>query len=160
MSIFKSYIGFKIKFAIPSHRAILWESAVFEVQCSAGTYIRSLAESIAGSLDTVGTLIELRRLTRNDLNKKLISLDYFLSLVHSGNQNKLICPIDIIFDKKISKIQLNDMQVRKVLTGNFIEMKPSHENNDDLVLATHAKEFVALGIMKKSNFHPKKLLVT
>ncbi|MFL2660576.1 MAG: tRNA pseudouridine(55) synthase TruB [Alphaproteobacteria bacterium] len=145
---------------IKLNRVISRESAVFEVQCSAGTYIRSLAESIAGSLDTVGTLIELRRLTRNDLNKKLISLDYFLSLVHSGNQNKLICPIDIIFDKKISKIQLNDMQVRKVLTGNFIEMKPSHENNDDLVLATHAKEFVALGIMKKSNFHPKKLLVT
>ena len=45
------------------------------------------------------------------------------------------------------------MQVRKVLTGNFIEMRPSDENNDDLVFATHAEQFVALGIMKKSNFH-------
>ena len=136
------------------------ENAVFEVQCSTGTYIRSLAESIADSLNTLGTIIELRRLARNDLNKKLISLDYFLSLVHSGNQNKLICPIDIIFEKKLSKIQLNDTQVRKVLTGNFIEMNQNHEKNDDLVLVTHAEEIVALGIIKKSNFHPKKLLVT
>ena len=141
-------------------RVISKENAIFEVQCSSGTYIRSLAESIATSLDTIGTLIELRRLTRDDLNKKLISLDYLLSLVHSGNQNKLICPIDTIFDKKISKIQLNDMEVKKVLTGNFIEMRTKHENNNELVLATYANDFVALGIIKKSNFHPKKLLVS
>ena len=141
-------------------RVISKENAIFEVQCSSGTYIRSLAESIATSLDTVGTLIELRRLTRDDLNKKLISLDYLLSLVHSGNQNKLIYPIDTIFDKKISRIQLNDMEVKKVLTGNFIEMRTKHKNDTDLVLATYEDDFVALGIIKKSIFHPKKLLVS
>ncbi len=145
---------------IKLNKIISKENAVFEVKCSSGTYIRSLAESIANSLDTMGTIIELRRLTRNDLNKKLISLDYLLSLVHSGKQNKLICPLDTVFEKKVSKIQLSDMEVKKVLTGNFIEMKQDYENNDDLVLATYANEFVALGIIKKSNFHPKKLLVT
>ena len=162
----RNNISFKIKDRlilikkIKLNKIISKENAVFEVHCSSGTYIRSLAESIADSLDTMGTLIELRRLTRNDLNKKLISLDYLLSLVHSGNQNKLIYPIDTIFEKKISRIQLSDMEVKKVLTGNFIEMKKDYENDNDLVLAIYANEFVALGIIKNGNFHPKKLLVT
>ena len=141
-------------------KTISSEKALFYVECSSGTYIRSLAESIATSLGTVGVITELRRIGFGDCNKKLISLDYLLSLVHSGKQNKLICPLDTVFEKKVSKIQLSDMEVKKVLTGNFIEMKQDYENNDDLVLATYANEFVALGIIKKSNFHPKKLLVT
>ena len=139
------------------------EKTVFSVECSPGTYIRSLAESIAESLGTLGMVTELRRLRFGDFNKKLISLDYLLSLVHSDDQRKLVHPIDAVF-KKITKIQLSNKQVKKVLTGNFIEMKKQTISNDlngrNIVLAKHANKFIALGLIEENNFHPKKLLIS
>ena len=88
---------------------------------------------------------ELRRLRFGDFNKKLISLDYLLSLVHSDDQRKLVHPIDAVF-KKITKIQLSNKQVKKVLTGNFIEMKKQTISNDlngrNMVLAKYANKFM------------------
>ena len=94
---------------------------VFTLSVVQGTYIRSLSESLAYSLDTFGLVTELRRIGFGDLNKKLISLDYLLSLVHSDGLNKLVYPIDDVFNKA-SKIYLDSKQVKKVLTGSFIEM--------------------------------------
>ena len=42
-------------------------------------------------------LTELRRVGFSDCNKKLISLDYLLSLVHSDDLIKLVHPIDVFF---------------------------------------------------------------
>tara|TARA_B100000963_G_C22541742_1_gene632507 strand:+ start:161 stop:1054 length:894 start_codon:yes stop_codon:yes gene_type:complete len=136
------------------------QKAVFSVECSAGTYIRSLAESIAESLGAIGMVTELRRLRFTDCNKKLISLDYLLSLVHSDEQIKLVHPIDVVF-KEIVKIQLSNKQVKKVLTGNYIEMKKlTIPNDSNMVLAKFENKFVALGLVEDNNFHPKKLLIS
>ena len=149
----------KIKFV----RQISKEKALFEVECSSGTYIRSLAESLSESLGTFGMITELRRIKFGDYNKKLISLDYLLSLVHSDDQIKLVHPIDVVL-RKVDKIQLDDKQLEKVLTGSFIEMSEKTTskilNSGNIVLAKHENNFVALGLIEKSNFHPKKLLIS
>ena len=136
---------------------------MFSVECGSGTYVRSLAESLAKALGTVGTITELRRIRFGNYNKKLISLDYLLSLVHDDQQNKLVQPIDVVFDKP-RKIQLDDKQVEKVLTGNFIEMNKciieKNEKKDSLVFAKQHNKFIALGLVEKKNFHPKKLLIS
>ena len=95
-----------------------------------------------------------------DLNKKLISLDYLLTLVHSDELNKVVCPIDDVF-KSANKIELDDKQVEKVLTGSFIEMNENHVEKieNKMVFAKHENSIVALGLIKQSNFHPKKLLI-
>ena len=132
----------------------------FYIKCSAGTYIRSLSESLAHSLGTFGLVTELRRIGFGDLNKKLISLDYLLTLVHSDELNKVVCPIDDVF-KSANKIELDDKQVEKVLTGSFIEMNENHVEKieNKMVFAKHENSIVALGLIKQSNFHPKKLLI-
>ena len=142
-------------------KSISDDRACFYIRCSAGTYIRSLSESLAYSLDTFGFVTELRRIGFGDLNKKLISLDYLLSLVHSEELNKLVYPIDDVF-KKSNKIQLDKEQVEKVLTGSFIEMNKNHveTGKDKMVFAKHENNIVALGLIKESIFHPKKLLIT
>jgi tRNA pseudouridine55 synthase len=138
------------------------EKAVFYVNCSAGTYIRSLAESISNAMGTYGTLTELRRIGFGNCKKKLISLDYLLSLVHSDDLNKLVHPIDVVFNE-VRKINLNEEQVKKVLTGSVIEMNQnsdlSNEMCEKIVFAKHANRFIALGLIEKRNFHPKKLLI-
>ena len=133
----------------------------FLVDCSAGTYVRSLSESLAESLGTQGTVVELRRVGFNNFNKKLISLDYLLSLVHSEELKKLVHPIDVVM-KNVLKIQLDNNQVEKVLSGSFVQMNKNlvkkHENR--VVFAKHEDKYIALGLIKDCFFHPKKLLIT
>ena len=163
-------IGFELKkrdvkiLSLKLLKQLSFDKAEFYVKCSSGTYIRSLAESISEALGTIGVLIQLRRVGFGNFNKNLISLDYFLSLVHSDDQNKAIEPIDEVFSW-IRVLEINEKQLNKVLNGNCIEM--NFFENDKFVkpdveyfFAKHKNEIVALGFMKKQNFYPKKILVS
>ena len=163
-------IGFELKkrevkiFSLKLLKQLSLDKAEFYVKCSSGTYIRSLAESISEALGTVGVLIQLRRVGFGNFNKNLISLDYFLSLVHSDEQNKAIEPIDQVFSW-IKVLEINEKQLNKVLNGNCIEM--SFFENDKFInpreeyfFARHKSEIVALGLIKKKNFYPKRILVS
>lgn len=163
-------IGFELKkrevkiFSLKLLKQLSLDKAEFYVKCSSGTYIRSLAESISEALGTVGVLIQLRRVGFGNFNKKLISLDYFLSLVHSDERNKVIEPIDQVFSW-IKILEINEKQLNKVLNGNCIEM--SFFENDKFInpreeyfFARHKSEIVALGLIKKKNFYPKRILVS
>ena len=135
--------------------------ASFFVDCSAGTYVRSLAESLAESLGTFATVVELRRIGFNNFNKKLISLDYLLSLVHSDELKRLVHPIDAVI-KNVLKIQLDDNQVKKVLSGSFVRMDNQSvvTMKKNVVFAKHEDKYIALGLIKDRTFHPKKLLIS
>ena len=135
--------------------------ASFFIDCSAGTYVRSLAENLAESLGTIGTVVELRRIGFNNFNKKLISLDYLLSLVHSDEINRLVHPIDAVMND-VLKIQLDINQVKRVLSGSFVQMDKQSDitNKNNVVFAKHEDNFIALGSIKDRMFHPKKLLIS
>ena len=135
--------------------------ASFFVDCSAGTYVRSLAESLGDSLGTLATVVELRRIGFNNFNKKLISLDYLLSLVHSDELKRLVHPIDAVMNN-VSKIQLDDNQVKKVVSGSFVLMNKHlvKKKKNSLVFAKHEDRYIALGLIKDCTFHPKKLLTS
>ena len=142
-------------------KSISKDCGCFYIKCSAGTYIRSLSESLAYSLDTLGLVTELRRIGFGDLNKKLISLDYLLSLVHSGELNRLVHPIDAVMND-VLKIQLDFNQVKRVLSGSFVQMDKQSviTNKNNVVFAKHEDNFIALGLIKDRMFHPKKLLIS
>ena len=134
----------------------------FKVECSAGTYVRSLAESISDSLGTFGTVTSLRREGFGNFNKNLISLDYFLSLVHSDDLNNVIEPVDSVFNW-INVIKINKKQLNKVLKGNCIEMDVFFKNNlqtKNLNFVKYKNEIVALGTLEKKTFYPKKILIS
>ena len=135
--------------------------ASFFVDCSAGTYVRSLAESLGESLGTLATVVELRRIGFNNFNKKLISLDYLLSLVHSDELKRLVHPIDAVMNN-ILKIQLDYNQVKRVLSGSIVRMDKQSviTNKNNVVLAKHEDNYIALGLIKDCAFHPKKLLTS
>jgi tRNA pseudouridine55 synthase len=166
----RNEVSFELKkrevriFSLKLLRQLSLERAEFYVECSSGTYIRSLAESISKALGTVGVLIQLRRVGFGNFNKNLISLDYFLSLVHSGDQNKAIEPIDQVFSW-IKVLEINEKQLNKVLNGNCIEMNffendKYFDTDVEHFFAKHKNEIVALGFIKKGNFYPKKILVS
>ena len=143
-------------------KKISQNKALFYVECSSGTYVRSLAESIAQSLGTLGTLTELRRIGFSDCNKKLISLDYLLSIVHSDDLISLVHPIDVVFGFK-NYINLDHKQMKEVLTGNCIKMSQEFirfNMKEDIVFAKYESELVAIGSYENKSFQPKKLLIS
>ena len=105
--------------------------------------------------------MELRRIGFNNFNKKLISLDYLLSLVHSDELKMLVHPIDAVMNN-VLKIQLDYNQVKRVLSGSFVQMDIQSDitNKNYVVFAKHEDNYIAFGLIKDSTFHTKKLLIS
>ena len=61
------------------------DSALFEVECGKGTYVRSLARDLAEALGTLGYVAELRRTQCGPFaESQAISLDKLVGFVHSA----------------------------------------------------------------------------
>ena len=91
------------------------------MKCSSGTYVRSLAEDIAYTNGTYATVTALRRIGFGDFNKKLISLDYLLTLVHSDDLINLIKPVNLVFENA-NEIILDENAIRHILNGRSVKM--------------------------------------
>jgi len=135
--------------------------SLFYVNCSSGTYVRSLAEDIAKVNGTFATVTALKRIGFGDFNKKLISLDYLLSLVHIEDLLDIVKPVNMVFNN-FNQIFLEKKDVELILDGRPIKMK-DFKNGDgflekQIALAKFENEFVAVGYLKDGNFYPKNLL--
>ena len=132
--------------------------SLFYVNCSSGTYVRSLAEDIAKINGTFATVTALKRIGFGDFNKKLISLDYLLSLVHSDELISVIKPLNLVF-KNANEIILDENTIQHILNGRSIKMNHKKKvENRDFTLAKFKNEFIAIGYLRDNNFYPKKLL--
>ena len=137
---------------------------IFNVSCSSGTYVRTLAEDLAESLGTYGHLTSLRRLGFGNLDKKLISLDSLISLMHIDNLIKYIKPIDTIF-QDVRKIRVLDEEAKFLLDGKSIMLNTDLLNNEKSVrlennfaMACFKNDLFVLGKIKKGNFFPKVVM--
>ncbi|MAI29860.1 MAG: tRNA pseudouridine(55) synthase TruB [Rickettsiales bacterium] len=129
----------------------------FYIKCSSGTYIRSLAEDMAKALNTFGLVSSLRRVGFGNLDKKLISLDYLLSLVHIECFLSVLKPIEKVF-KEFNEIHLDMNEFALILNGRPVEMSKITDPYGDLAFAKFKNELVAVGYLKNGNFYPKNLL--
>ena len=163
-----------ISFKIPSRPIKIYDLRIiksnqpnltdFYVKCSAGTYIRSLAESIADECNSICHVTKLRRTGFGKLDKKLISLDSLLSLMHIDNLIEELKPIDYIFDKEI-KIEIDYNNVKLLLNGVKISIKKSILDNinakepitDKIIIASYKKDFLAIGKLVKNDFYPREV---
>lgn len=74
-----------------------WNSPLltFEVRCSKGTYIRTLAEDIAARLGTCGHLRSLRRLAVEPFDTgAMVGLDVLEQAVRAGGAEAMLLPLD------------------------------------------------------------------
>ena len=124
-------------------------------------YIRSLAGDMAEALNTFGIVSSLRRVGFGNLDKKLISLDYLLSLVHIEGLLSILRPIEKVFNE-FNQIHLDMKEVALILNGRPIEMNEIRNKINDfcgqLTLAKFKNKLVAVGYLKDGNFYPKNLL--
>ena len=114
----------------------------FLVECSKGTYIRTLCEDIANKIGTVGFLQDLKR-TKVDI----FNIDNSITIEELKNnsnniQNRLISIEEVFLNKE--KIELNERKVTLFLNG----VKLSFDKQDEIYRVYYQNQFIGLGLIK------------
>lgn len=99
----------------------------FEIECSSGTYVRSLIRDLAYKLNTYATVVFLER-TKTDFfdATNAIKLDDLLS--SNINLENVLIKIEQTF-KNIKQVQVDNLQFNKLKNGLIIKTNLSDENN-------------------------------
>lgn len=94
---------------------------VIDVQCSAGTYIRSLAHDLGAALGTGAHVAALRRTAAGPFGlDQAIGLAEFEAAVQSGDERSYLQPIDAAL-RDWPSITLSAAQQQRAVTGGRIE---------------------------------------
>jgi tRNA pseudouridine55 synthase len=119
------------------------ESAVFEVECSKGTYVRSLARDLAMSLGTCGYLMSLRRLMVSPFSEKdAILLDSLLNIGHNTELMKYVLPIqDALVD--ILALEVEEAEAVKLRQGQTVYSSHKEEGEAVLILCRGVPQALA-----------------
>lgn len=111
----------------------------FEVSCSKGTYIRSLCETIAERLETIGYMKELKRTKVGEFSiQNSITLQEIQEHI-----TKSLITIEDLFKEKGS-ITLNEKEVSLFLNGVLLQ----REQIDDVYRIYQGNTFLGLGIIQ------------
>ncbi|ACJ00284.1 tRNA pseudouridine(55) synthase TruB [Rhodospirillum centenum] len=93
------------------------DTAVFEVECGKGTYMRSLARDLARALGTVGHVLELRRLRVGRFTlAEAVTLESLERLVQDGGAAAAIQPVEMALDT-LPAIALTDAEAQRLRQG-------------------------------------------
>jgi tRNA pseudouridine55 synthase len=129
------------------------KQAKYIVKCSKGTYIRTLAEDIAKSLQTCGFVIELARLQVGQFRiEKAVDFKY-LQNIDSEEFVSLVERVDKVLDG-IPVLDINDTIAQKVRFGQKVELDSA---NQDLVWLKYNGELLAIGSILGGLFHSSRV---
>lgn len=134
------------------------DSAKMRVRCSAGTFIRTLAEDIGKFVGAGAHLTELRRTNAGDLDiQNAVTLDDLEKL--SDPQGRIISMNDLL--ARIPAIEMSEDRVAKTLSGlstRIFEM--DLKNGEAVRMIDEAGSLIAVGIFdaEQSEVRPKVVL--
>ena len=114
---------------------------VFKCNCSKGTYIRSLIQTICDKLNVIGTMSDLVRTKQGNFD---ISNSYTVEDIENGNYKML--SVKDLFDYKI--YNLNDEEYNKIKNGSHIKI----DSNEDILLLYYNNEEIAI-YKRKDDFY-------
>lgn len=123
-------------------------TATYEVECSKGSYVRTLAEDISSSLQTLGFVIELRR-------TKVLHLAIKDSIPFSAlEQGDALSRIKLLeiesLISHIPSININLQEVKNVLQGKQLYLNMP---NLDLLWLAYDGSIVSIGQIKDGRYH-------
>ena len=135
---------------------IIKDTIIFKVQCSKGTYIRSLCEDIAKRLNTVGYMqdLERSRVGKFDIKDSITIEELEQNIEDSEFINQHFITIENYFKDKES-IKLNERKLSLFLNG----VKLTHNLTDDMYkIYDENNKFVGIGSVK-NNLLKREIIV-
>jgi tRNA pseudouridine55 synthase len=143
------------------------DEAEFELNCSKGTYVRSIARDMGEILGCFGHVTVLRRLAVGNFTEETaISLDGLEKLVQSAAPDQVLLPVETVLDD-IPALAMTAEEVSRIRQGQTIRFL-SRQDIDrfsvagidemtDLVLAIGQNKPVALLEKQGIELHPVKV---
>jgi tRNA pseudouridine55 synthase len=138
------------------------EDRTIRVVCSAGTYIRTLAEDIGRRLGTGAHLAELRRTRAGKFNlSRAVTIQELETIVEGGN----LAGVLISMNESIAHlppIVLTEKEIEDTRNGKRLRIETSELADDQTVRMIDAAEnLIAIGFYKKEEkyIQPKLVLV-
>lgn len=137
------------------------ETAVIDVLCSKGTYIRTLAEDIGEVLGCGAHLSGLRRTTTAGFKLEDAVTPEQVEAVEYEDRLGLLLPPDILV-MHFPEITLADAEVGRFMHGQAVHIAEKHEIMPRFrVYREAAREFLGLGEARADGFlHPFRLMAT
>ena len=130
------------------------------VVCSAGTYVRTLAEDLGKLLGVGAHLAELRRTRAGRFKiESAITLEHLTELAEANSIDDEIISLDATI-AHLPPLVMNESEVRRVSNGLAIEFDSDHQDQQRLRLLDVAGELVAVGVYDRGRktVHPDVVL--
>ena len=125
----------------------------FKMECSPGTYVRSIARDLGKMLGTFAYVSELRRIKIGGIEEKdIILLDKFEELVHIGVHFEVMHSIRDVLDD-IPAVLIDDELSHKFQNGLSFEYHSKKFETDYLLIETKNR-FVGIGRETKGKIKP------
>ena len=125
----------------------------FKMECSSGTYVRSIARDLGNMLGTFAYVSELRRIKIGGIEEKdIILLDKFEELVHIGVHFEVMHSIRDVLDD-IPAVLIDDELSHKFQNGLSFEYHSKKSETDYLLIETKNR-FVGIGKETKGKIKP------
>ena len=128
----------------------------FIMECSTGTYVRSIARDLGKMLGSYAYVSELRRLKIGKIAEKdIILLDKFEELVHIGHHFEAMHSIRDVLDD-IPAVLIDHEVSQKFRNGLSFEYQSNKSISDYLLIVTRSK-FVGIGKVVEGNIKPVRV---
>ena len=119
---------------------------------------------MANSVNTFGVLSTLRRIEFGDFDKKLISLDYLLSLGHIEDLLSVVKPVNSVF-KTFNQVNLEENEVNNIMNGKPVKIDTVLKMDDNILdrsftFAKFKDEIIAVGYIKDKKAFTQKIYST
>lgn len=141
--------------------------AVFEMECSKGTYVRSIARDMGQILGCFGHVTVLRRLAVGGFTEEnAISLDVFEKMMQSAPADQVLLPVETVLDD-IPALAMTDAEISRIRQGQTLKFisRPDYDrlttagvdDATDLVLAIGGDKPLAILEKQGIELHPIKV---
>ncbi len=128
----------------------------FTLECSSGTYVRSIARDLGKMLGTYAYVSELRRVKIGKIEEKdIILLDKFEELVHIGDHFEVMHSIRNVLDD-IPAVLIDQELSLRFQNGLSFEYSNKKSENDYLLIETKEK-FVGVGKAVEGKIKPVRV---
>ena len=135
------------------------KKTTFLVICSSGTYVRSLANDLAVSLNTYSHCTKIVRLRDGIFSKKnSYSLKNLINNNNIEDFEKYLLDIKSVL-YHIHTIKINDKKLKLIKNGMKVSMLEEFgEVNIKSLIAQNQSQVLAFGELKSGFFYPKRIL--
>lgn len=124
---------------------------VIDVSCSAGTYIRSLANDIGEKLGCGAVIKELRRTSANSIGiERTVTLEELDKIVAEGRLSEIVAPCDEMLSC-YPAVYVSDKQAFRFNNGGDLDIERIKNIPDGEIFRVYSPEKKLLGLGKRND---------